>query len=187
MGISGNIRLAAPDDAGAIRGIYEPHCTGGYASFDTEAPSADEIRTRIDSTSDRYPWLVFVRDNVVAGYAYASEHMARRAYRWSCNTSVYMHEHARGIGAGKKLYESLLAILTAQGFVNAYAGITLPNAASVALHESVGFEPFVVYERVGWKFDRWLDVGWWRRSLAEAQSPPPEPLTTAQLGEEWLS
>jgi L-amino acid N-acyltransferase YncA len=180
------VRLAVPDDGAAIQEIYAPHCSDGYASFEDSPPSVAEMRARIETGSARYPWLVVESDGIIAGYVYASEHSSREGYRWSCNTSVYLHDTARGSGYGKVLYLALLKLLTAQGFVNAYAGIALPNPASVALHESVGFVRMAVYESVGWKLDKWLDVGWWLRRLNEPQNPPPEPLTMAQLGAEWL-
>jgi GNAT superfamily N-acetyltransferase len=97
------------------------------------------------------------------------------AYRWSIDTSVYVEDAYRRRGVGRGLYVSLFAILAAQGYVNAYAGIALPNPASVALHESLRFEKVGVYRRVGYKLGQWHDVGWWQRILRELEQSPNEP------------
>ena len=131
---------------------------------------------RIGAVSARYPWLVAELDGAVAGYAYASAHRERAAYRWAVDVAVYVDPDHHRRGVGRALYEELLARLGAQGFRVACAGITLPNAASVALHEALGFEPVGVYRRIGWKFGRWYDVAWYQRALRpDAPDPPAEP------------
>jgi phosphinothricin acetyltransferase len=117
------------------------------------------------------PWLVAERDGGVTGYAYASPHRARAAYRWGADVSVYLDERERGRGSGRALYGALLPVLRDLGYTGAYAGITLPNPASVALHESMGFSLVGVYRRVGYKLGGWHDVGWWQLVLAD---PLPE-------------
>jgi phosphinothricin acetyltransferase len=112
----------------------------------------------------------------VAGYAYATRHRVRSAYRWSVDTSVYVEASVRQSGVGRGLYGSLFAILSAQGYFNAYAGIALPNAASVGLHEAVGFRKVGVYQRVGYKFGEWRDVGWWQLELRAHEASPADPL-----------
>jgi phosphinothricin acetyltransferase len=133
------------------------------------------MAARIEATLPTHPWLVAVRDGVVVGYAYASEHAQRAAYRWSVNVSAYLAETARGQGVGRRLYGMLIPTLRAQGFRSAFAGIALPNAASVGLHEAVGFEPLGVYKQVGFKLGQWRDVGYWRLSLTNAEGAPAEP------------
>jgi phosphinothricin acetyltransferase len=169
------IRLATSQDASGIAEIYAPIVKSTPTSFEIEPPDAREFARRIQETLPKYPWLVCEQRGRVTGYAYAGRHSARAAYEWSVNTSVYIHHdfHRRGIGRG--LYESLFLILTAQGYFNAYAGITLPNAGSVGLHEALGFQPVGIYRDVGHKFGAWHDVGWWQRPLrprVEAPSPP---------------
>ena len=117
-------------------------------------PDREEMARRIDETLRSYPWLVCDVDGQTAGYAYATRHRVRGAYQWSVDTSVYIAEDHRRRNIGRGLYTSLFAILAAQGYFNAFAGIALPNPASVALHESMGFEPIGVYRRVGYKFDQ---------------------------------
>jgi len=120
----------------------------------------------------------------LAGYAYASEHRERAAYRWAADVAVYIapSHHRRGIG--RALYRALLELLGRQGVQVACAGIALPNDASVALHEACGFELVGVYHRIGWKAGAWWDVGWWELELiVPTDGPPPEPGPPAELAE----
>jgi phosphinothricin acetyltransferase len=177
MGIE--IRLARDSDVETIVDIYRPVVESTTISFETAAPDHEEMTRRLRDTLRSYPWLVCDLDGRVAGYAYATKHRVRGAYRWSVDTSVYVGQTYRRRGVGRGLYESLFAILSAQGYFNAYAGIALPNAASVALHESMGFERVGVYRGVGFKMGRWCDVGWWQRGLQEHRESPQEPLELA--------
>lgn len=176
------IRLARPEDAGAVQAIYAPIVRDTYISFETEPPGVDEMRARIERTLQHFPWLVYTdaADRPI-GYAYASRLRERAAYQWSCEVTAYVHESARGQGVGRALYECLLAILKAQGYVSAFGGIALPNPASVGLHEAVGFKPLGTYRNVGFKLGAWRDVGWWQRPIVESPPPPREaPLPFAQ-------
>lgn len=175
------IRLARPDDARVVAAIYEPAVTESAVSFETDPPDEAEMRRRIDRTLPDHPWLVCERDGEVAGYAYAGPHRERAAYRWSVDVSAYVHPDHRRQGVGRGLYESLFAILSLQGFVNAYAGIALPNPASVGLHESMGFEPVGVYEGVGYKHGAWRDVGWWQLRLVERPDDPEPPIDVSAV------
>jgi L-amino acid N-acyltransferase YncA len=190
--MSHRIRFAVDADADAIAAIYRPVVELTAISFETDAPGRAEMARRIAETMPAYPWLVCEIEGAVAGYAYATRHRVRGAYRWSVDTSVYIADTHRRRGVGTGLYASLFAILNAQGYVNAYAGIALPNPGSVGLHESVGFEPIGVYRHVGYKLGRWHDVGWWQLALREHEHAPAEPRSvvtlTAQPGwEELLS
>ncbi len=130
---------------------------------------------RVTRVMERAPWLVCEQNEAVLGYAYASAHRDRPAYRWSVDVSVYVHGDARRMGVARALYASLFAALVVQGFRNAYAGITLPNEASVTLHTSMGFTPVGVYRGVGYKFGAWHDVGWFERALAPRVPEPAPP------------
>jgi phosphinothricin acetyltransferase len=170
------LRVARPDDAAAIAGIYAPFVTGSAVSFETEPPGEAAMRIRIEAGGDLYPWLVGEdEDGTVLGYAYAARFRERPAYRFAVETSVYLRGGAAGRGLGRRLYEPLLAILEEQGFTQAIAAITLPNAASVRLHERLGFERAGTYRQVGWKLGAWHDVGLWQKALAPAGTPPDEP------------
>jgi phosphinothricin acetyltransferase len=151
-------------------------------SFEAEAPDAAEMARRIAKTLEVFPWLVMERDGAVDGYAYASRHRERVGYQWSVDVSCYVNERSRGRGVGKALYRRLLAVLRRQGIQNAFAGIALPNAASVALHESVGFVKIGEYRQVGFKLGAWWDTGWWQCRLGEFPANPQPPLPLPLLG-----
>ncbi len=170
------IRHADPErDSEACAAIYAPSVTHSAASFEEVAPGAEEIARRIRAISERYPWLVAEAEGEVAGYAYASPHRERSAYRWSVECTAYIAEDHRGQGVGKRLYGALFDLLARQGLRTVCAGITLPNDASVALHRSCGFEPIGVYRRIGYKLGRWHDVLWLQLMLpASDEGTPPE-------------
>ena len=172
------LRLAQPDDAASIAKIYRPIVESTAISFEVEAPDANAMRARIVDELVTHPWLVAEIEGEVAGYAYATAHRTRQAYQWSVDTSAYVHPRFQRRGVGRSLYQRLFEILVAQGFCTAYAGIALPNPASVGLHESVGFTAFAVYRKVGFKLSEWHDVGWWQRALQPhpANPQPPRPL-----------
>jgi phosphinothricin acetyltransferase len=136
-----------------------------------------DMAARIAGHSATHAWLVAERDGRVAGFAYGGDHRARPAYRWSADVSVYVEDRSRRLGVGTALYEALFARLRGRRFRVVVAGITLPNAASVALHEQFGFAPVGVYRGIGWKAGSWRDVGWWQLDLAPpTNEPPPEPV-----------
>lgn len=174
------IRLATEADAAAVRAIYAPIVRDTVISFEFVPPDVDEMRRRIAHTLARYPWLVYARADEVLGYAYAGPHSERAAYQWSVNVSVYVSTVARRRGVGRALYRSLFALLRLQGFVNVYAGVSLPNDASVGLHEAMGMTPVGVYRRVGYKFGAWHDVGWWQMALCQHPAEPRPPLALAE-------
>ncbi|HEY0232258.1 MAG TPA: arsinothricin resistance N-acetyltransferase ArsN1 family B [Dokdonella sp.] len=165
-------RIADASDAAEICAIYAPYATDTVITFETEAPDTAEMRSRIAQIGRRYPWLVAERDSQVVGYAYASEYRSRKAYRWSVDVGVYLAPAAHRRGIGRRLYACLFELLRVQGYVNAYGIITLPNEASIGLHEAMGFQPIGTYRHVGYKHGTWLDVGWWHLALA---APPPLP------------
>jgi phosphinothricin acetyltransferase len=181
------IRLAEPDDAAFIAAIYGPIVESTPISFETDPPSAAEMARRIEQTLRFHPWLVGEYDGRVVGYAYAAGHRIRAAYRWSVDTSVYVDAAFRRRRIGLALYTSLLRILAAQGHFNAYAGIALPNPASVAVHESAGFRPVGIYRNVGYKLGEWHDVGWWQLELQPHRpSPlPPIGIDVLRQGPSW--
>ncbi|HEY1307186.1 MAG TPA: arsinothricin resistance N-acetyltransferase ArsN1 family B [Vicinamibacterales bacterium] len=174
--MSVRIRLASEQDADAIAAIYRPVVEDTAISFETTAPGREEMARRVAETLSSYPWLVCERDGRIAGYAYATRHRVRAAYQWSVDTSVYIDDADRRSGVGRGLYLSLFAILAAQGYFNAFAGIALPNPGSVALHEAMGFEKLGVYHNVGFKLGEWRDVGWWQLILRSHEAVPHEPL-----------
>lgn len=180
------IRHADPaTDAAACAAIYAPSVTDGVASLEERAPEPREFTDRIRIVSRDFPWLVAEIDGEVAGYAYGSRHHERAAYRWSTDVTVYVSADRLRRGLGRALYGALLGLLRRQGFHVACAGITLPNEASVGLHESLGFEPVGVYRDIAYKHGAWRDVGWWQKELRECVDgrPPAEPGPPLRLDE----
>lgn len=161
------IRSATLADAPALLDIYRPFVEYLAVSFETEVPSVDEFTARIEKSLKGWAWLVAEVDGCIAGYAYGSQHRERAAYRWSVETSVYLHPDFRRQGIAQSLYSRLFDELAEMGYCNAYAGITLPNDASVLFHQSMGFEWIGVFKRAGWKFGQWHDVAWMQRMLRE--------------------
>jgi len=179
--MTGMIRLATSEDAAEILAIYAPFCAESPVSFEIIPPSIGEIVHRISATTAHYPWLVFVEDDAIRGYVYASQHRDRAAYRWSVDVTAYIHADSRGQGLGKALYTSLFILLRAQGFYQAIAGITLPNPASVALHIATGFSMIGVYHNIGYKAGSWRDVSWWEKSLQPTSTSPMETRSILEL------
>jgi phosphinothricin acetyltransferase len=181
----GVIRLASIADAPAIQRIYAPFVTDRVTSFEATPPDATEIAHRIGTPGDGFPWLVYEDAGGVVGYAYAAPHAARHAYRWSVNVSVYLDPRVHRRGIGRALYLALFDVLRRQQYVNAYGGITLPNAASEGLHRSVGFVPVGIYRGVGFKFGQWWDVAWMHLRLREDATPAePQPFPAIVAGED---
>ncbi len=160
------IRPAQAADAPGIQAIYAPIVADTVISFEERPPSVEEMAERITGTLENYPYLVAEGgEGQVLGFAYAGPHRTRAAYRLSVDVTAYVSAEARGLGIGKALYKELLSALTTRGFHAAFAGIALPNEASLALHRSVGFEAVGVYREVGFKFGKRHDVSWWQRLL----------------------
>jgi len=176
MSDSVTVRPATAGDAEAIAAIYAPMVEHSPVSFEEAPPDAVEFERRMRS-APRLPWLVAQRAGRVVGYAYAAQHRTRPAYRWSADSSVYVAPGQQGNGVGRLLYERLIEEMTGLGYVSLFAGIALPNEASVALHEAVGFRFVGVYRDVGFKHGGWRDVGWWQRLLVEPPDTPAEPRT----------
>ncbi|SRR5258706_2319975 len=179
--MTSRIRLATAADASEIACIYAPFCSETAISFEDSAPPADEMAQRVQQILQRLPWLVFAGDDAVLGYAYASRHRERSAYRWSVDVTVYVAPQARRTGVGRRLYLSLFEILAMMGYHRAYAGVTLPNPASEGLHTALGFTPVGSYRRVGFKLGRWHDVRWFERALRDDDDAPQEPLLLPQV------
>jgi L-amino acid N-acyltransferase YncA len=169
------IRLARPTDAPAITAIYVPYVTETVISFEMIPPTVDEMASRLEKTMAQFPWLVATEGDIVLGYAYAGKHSERAAYQWSTDVSVYLHKEWHGRGIGRTLYNALFTMLRALGYINVYGGITLPNPASVGLHEAMGLLPVGVYHHVGYKYGAWHDVGWWQGPLQDLVVDPKPP------------
>ena len=162
-----HIRAASVGDAAELLEIYRPFVEESTVSFEIEAPSLEEFERRIDTARRGWAWLVAEADGRPVGYAYGSSHRSRGAYRYSVETSAYVHEDHRRRGMARALYTRLFEALRDRGYSSAYAGVTLPNDVSIAFHRRLGFQPVGVFPRVGRKFGAWHDVAWLYRPLGE--------------------
>lgn len=161
------IRPATAADGEAMAAIYAPFVESTSVSFEEEPPDGAEMNRRREAVQAGYPWLVAEHESVVVGYAYGGPFRARAAYARTAETAVYLRESARGQGLGKRLVQAVLDDLTERGFHRAIAGATLPNPASVSLHQSLGFSFVGVFREVGFKRGSWHDVGFWELGLGE--------------------
>lgn len=165
------IRLATTEDAGSILEVYRPYVLETAISFEADAPSLREMQKRISETLSHFPWLVYENKTSILGYAYAGPFKSRCAYSWSVESTVYVKQDSVGKGIGRRLYVELLDRLERQGAVNVIGGISLPNEASVGLHERLGFAQVAQFKDVGFKLGRWWDVGYWQRQLHKPVEP----------------
>jgi phosphinothricin acetyltransferase len=161
------IRLAQPADAEAISAIYNHYVLNTTVTFEEVPVGPEEMRQRIAEVQANFPWLVLEEAGRLRGYAYAGRWRVRSAYRYSVESTVYLGPEEGGRGWGTQLYTELLRRLEAARVHAVMGGIALPNAASVALHEKLGFRKVAHFEAVGWKGERWLDVGYWQKLLGQ--------------------
>lgn len=166
----GIIRPASEADAPSLLSIYRPFVESTAVSFELAVPTVAEFSARIATALAGWQWLVAEHEGNCVAYAYGSSHRDRPAYQWSVEVSAYVHPSHRRQGIGRSLYLRLFDELAGKGFCNAYAGITLPNEGSVALHRSVGFAPIGTFNAVGRKFGKWHDVAWFQRILRDSPS-----------------
>lgn len=170
------IRLATVEDSAEILSIYADYITDTAITFETEVPSVTEFEKRIEKVLENYPWLVCEIDGKVAGYAYASKHGERAAYRWSADLSIYISAEYYRRHMATALYKALIALLQKQGYVNAFAGVTVPNLNSEAFHTRFGFQIAGVFKNVGYKLGEWRDVKWFAMNIAEYPKEPQLPV-----------
>jgi L-amino acid N-acyltransferase YncA len=183
--MAATLRHADPRrDAAACAAIYAPYVADSAISFEDVAPGPAEFAERIDTTSRQHPWLVLQEADHLLGYAYASPHHPRAAYRWAATVAVYVDPAHHRSGAGRRLYVALFDLLRRQGLYIAVAAITLPNDASVGLHRACGFDEVGVYRQIGWKAGAWRDVSWWQLRLRDHPTggPPADPRGPQRLG-----
>jgi phosphinothricin acetyltransferase len=184
--IKETIRLVKPADSIEILSIYAPYIENTAISFEQTVPSIDEFTKRIESISSNYPYLVYETNGQIVGYAYASQHRERYAYRFSVDLSIYISEAYQGVGIAKRLYDCLFEILRNCGYVNSYAGYTVPNEKSSRFHEKYGFTPVGTYRKVGYKFCKWHDVTWTERAIKPHTDNPDETISINDLPKDLL-
>jgi phosphinothricin acetyltransferase len=159
------IRPVTTADAPALAAIYNHYVLNTIVTFEEEPITLAESKWRIEEVTATNPWLAAVEDGRILGYAYANKWKSRCAYRYAVESTVYLDKDATGRGLGTQLYTALLAELKKRGLHGVIGGIALPNAASVALHEKLGFKKIGQFKEVGWKFEKWIDVGYWELIL----------------------
>ncbi len=175
------LRLATPEDAEQIIGIYSRYVTETAVTFEYDVPTVCEFENRIRKVNSRFPWIVCELDSRIVGYAYASYFRERAAFRWSCELSVYVADEFQGHGIGKVLYRALLDVLRIQGYRTAVACVTYPNVVSDAFHRGLGFEHTGIFPNVGYKLGRWWGVSWYQLPLTEYPTDPAEPLVISEI------
>lgn len=179
--MDGSIRLATQEDSDALLEIYAPYVRDTDVSFEIDVPGKGEFKRRVADILEHYPYLVYVRGDKIIGYAYASRHRERAAYRYDADVSIYIRQGEHGAGIGTALYDRLFNLLIRQGFYNVYAGITVPNEKSYRFHIKQGFAPVGTYHRAGYKFDRWVDVVWLEKAIGDFSVPPKEILPVGDV------
>ena len=162
--MNASIRNVRKSDAEAIAGIYNYYIKNTIITFEEEEVDVSELENRIAEITKNHPWIVYEENGNVLGYAYASTWKARVSYRYSAESTVYLHPQALKRSIGSRLYEGLIKeIETKKNIHSLIAGISLPNEASVALHEKFNFKKIGHFNEVGFKFNKWIDVGYWER------------------------
>lgn len=170
------IRVATKEDTAGMLDIYSLFILNSGITQETEVPSVEEFQKRILSNLEERPWLVCEINKQIAGYAYAGKHRERKGYQWCTEPSVYVSEKFYRNGVANALYAALFDILKLQGYVNAYAVITLPNEKSIAFHTRFGFEYLTVYKKIGYKLGQWYDVGWMQYEINPHNEVPGDPI-----------
>ncbi len=158
------IRNVNLKDAKAIADIYNYYIENTIITFEENKVSVDEMALRIKSHRPDLPWIVYEEDGSIYGYAYASEWKSRCAYKYSVESTIYLDHTKSGKGLGTKLYRELLNLAMKSDIHAIIGGIALPNKASIKLHEKLGFEKVGQFKEVGYKFEKWIDVGYWQLS-----------------------
>jgi phosphinothricin acetyltransferase len=179
------IKIAESSHIQGILDIYARSIEDSHTSFEYQIPSFEEMKKRVEQTLRYYPWIIVESERRVLGYAYATRFRTRKAYDWVCESSVYVHPHMQSRGIGSQLYKVLLALLTTQGIHQCIAGVALPNEASIKFHEKFGFQYAGVFKKVGYKTERWVDVGFWQLELKPGP-PASTPIPWHQIPFEEL-
>lgn len=181
-----HLRLATLHDTQQLLEIYAPYITDTAISFEYKIPSSADFRARIAKICTVYPYFVWEQAGILLGYAYANRQMERVAYQWNAELSIYLRPDAVGHGLGTSIYSALLELLRLQGYKTAYGCVALPNAASEALHQKLGFHSVGVWHQTGYKNKKWQNVGWFEKQLAPYEINPAPPVPITQLSEQTI-
>jgi L-amino acid N-acyltransferase YncA len=175
------IRRIREEDTARVLAIYQPYIEETVITFEYEVPSLEVFRERIRGICKNFPWLVCEEDNKVVGYAYASYFSGRTAFAWDCELSVYLDKEYYARGIGSVLYQKLLKLVKIQGYYNAYALIALPNQKSEVLHNKLGFNYEGCLNKAGYKFQKWVDLGYYVKRLQSDFEPKDFPVSIHKI------
>ena len=178
-----NIRFISESDYQGVLEVYAPYVLHTAVTFDYDVPSLEDFSLRLSGISQRYPVLVCELDGQVAAYCYGGVHRAKMAYQWSVESTIYISEAYQGKGLGHIMYTALFDILRIQGFINVYAGVSVPKAQSEHFHLKYGFKPVGIFEKIGYKFGKWHDLSWFEYRLAEHTDVPALPIPITEIKE----
>lgn len=167
-----SLRMAAAADAAELLNIYSYYVEETNITFEYEVPTLADFQSRITTILEKYPYIVAEKENKIIGYAYANVFKGRAAYDWTVESSIYLDVSTVGKGLGDLLYTKLEEILIQQNITTIEACITYPNDRSIAFHKRRGYEQVAYFNKVGYKFDKWHDVVWYEKKLAEQTSRP---------------
>jgi len=159
------IRIATQNDANAICAIYNYYIKNTCITFEENSITISEMKYRIKSISKEFPWLIYEENDLILGYAYATHWKTRSSYKYSAEVTIYLNKDAKNNHIGTKLYTALLTTLKEKNYRVLIAGIALPNAISIALHEKLGFKKVAHFKNIGYKFNHWIDVAYWQLEL----------------------
>jgi L-amino acid N-acyltransferase YncA len=176
-----NIRLVEDGDYAGMLAVYAPSVINTPITFEYEVPSLEDYTERIKKIASHYPCLVCLHNGEIAGYAYGSVHRVKIAYQWSTESTIYVADKFHGTGIARALYHSLLSVLELQGFVNVYAGVTIPNAKSERFHLAMGFAEIGVFEKIGYKLGKWHDLKFFEMYLMEHSANPVPPVSIGEV------
>lgn len=163
------IRLATPADGKEILKIYSYYVEETMISFEIDSPSIEEFEKRIEQIQKKYPYLVYEEEGKIRGFCYASAHAERRAFAYTVNASIYFEQSYQGKGVAKAMYERLFDLLEKQGFFQVYVGVTSCNGRSLRFHQNIGFEEVGCFEKVGYKFEKWVNLIWLSKRLKQEE------------------
>ena len=174
-----NIRLAEPRDYAGMLAVYTPYVVETAITFEYDVPSLSEFAERISKITSHYPCLVCEAKDQIVGYTYGSVHRVKTAYQWSTESTIYIDKEFHGKGVARVLYDALLSVLELQGFVNVYAGVTVPNEKSEKFHAAMGFAEIALFDKIGYKLGNWHNLKFYEMYLREhpANPVPPVPIT----------
>ena len=175
------LQLIKEEDVAEVLEIYASYVQNTAITFEYEVPSLENFSDRVHHYTEQYPWIVAKECGKIVGYAYASVYRSREAYQWGCELSIYLRSEVQGMDLGRTLYSALMDLLTLQGYYTVYGVITLPNAASIALHKQLGFSVDGIQENCGFKLGNWHNTTIMSKVLRDFEPPISEPKSIHEL------